>query len=324
MRSTIADIAHALKLSKTTVSRALNGKSIINAETKNKVVDYANEIGYYKSHLAAGLTNNKSFLIGVIVPDISNPYFAKVVSGIQDFLFDSDFELMVGQSLESKDREKKLIQRFQSYHIDGLIISCSSKTDSLKECFSANSNLPFIMFDRVTNEKNTYKVIVDDYQATYDATRRLIEKQYQKIVCFAGSEDMSTTYNRINGFRAACDDFYFKNIEVVSLDPEDPELLNTHIASFLKPFKGSLHTAYVGLMDRITMELIACVESQKRMDVGVAGFIDEQFIYPSVGYDVTHITQPTFEIGLVAARQLLKLIDNENVSHTELLKPEIR
>src|ERR1044071_8428612 len=195
---TIKDIAKALGLSTSTVSRALRDSYEISPETKKLVLEYAEKINYHPNPIALSLKERRSRSIGVIVSEIANSFFSQAIDGIESIAYKNGYNVIISQSRESHEREMVNLHYLTSRSIDGLIISVAAETkdfSSFKELH--DRGMPIVFFDRIVNEINTHKVIVDSYQGAYDATVHLIENGYKQIATLSNNEVLSITADRI-------------------------------------------------------------------------------------------------------------------------------
>src|SRR3954468_9953039 len=172
---TIKDIAKALGLSTSTVSRALRDSYEISPETKKVVLEYAEKINYHPNPIALSLKERRSLSIGVIVSEIANSFFSQAIDGIESIAYKNGYNVIISQTRESVDREKINLNYLTSRSIDGLVVSVSAETtdfSNFKELYERG--MPIVFFDRIVNDINTHKVIVDNYKGAYDATSELI------------------------------------------------------------------------------------------------------------------------------------------------------
>src|SRR6186713_3062868 len=172
---TIKDIARALGISTSTVSRALRDSYEISPETKQLVLDCAEKLNYRPNPIALSLKERRSRSIGVVVCEIANNFFSQVINGIESIAYDKGYNVIISQSHESYDREVVNVQHLASRSVDGLLVSVSSETRDVSHFINLHEKgLPIVFFDRVINEIKTHKVIADNYKAAYDATLHLI------------------------------------------------------------------------------------------------------------------------------------------------------
>src|SRR5687768_4421698 len=201
---TIKDIARALGLSTSTVSRALRDSYQISPETKKLVLEYAKKINYSPNPIALSLKEKRSRSIGVIVCEIANSFFSQAINGIESIAYDRGYNVIITQSHESYEREVNDLQFLASRSIDGLLISVSSETKDfghLREL--QNKGLPIVFFDRIIESLETHKVMVNNFKGSYDATSHLVKNGYKHIAHLANSESLSITKERVAGYREA-------------------------------------------------------------------------------------------------------------------------
>lgn len=201
---TIKDIARELGISPSTVSKALKGHPDISRDTKEAVKALVEKWNYRPDPIALSLKSGQSKTIGVIVPEIVHYFFSTVISGIEDIAYDSGYHVMFCQSNESYDREVKAVETLLSSRVDGILVSLSKDTtdyDHFRKIGKAG--IPLVFFDRICDEIETDRIIVDDEAGAYAATRHLIETGCKNIVHLSGPENLIIAKNRMNGFSRA-------------------------------------------------------------------------------------------------------------------------
>lgn len=198
---TIKDIAKALNISASTVSRALNNNLDISSETRRIVQDYAKIHKYKPNSLAMILRTNQSNIIGVIVPELANHFFSSVLSGIETIAEDHDYHVIVCQSMEDFSKEVRNVQTLIKARVSGVLIS-QSKTTTTYEHFNEliDNDIPVVFFDRICTGIDTGKVVVDDYTGTYNAVEYLIKTGCKRIAFFGAPAHLEITKNRKNGY----------------------------------------------------------------------------------------------------------------------------
>ena len=201
--TTIKDIARKLNISPSTVSRALRNHPDISAETKNNVATLVEELDYHPNLIAASLQKRKTNTIGIIVPEIRHDFFSTVISGIEDVSYQADYTIMVCQSNEDSDKESKIIKALVSNRVDGLMISISQNTlDPAPFLSLKRQNVPFVFFDRIFDDINVSKVIVNDFESAEQAVEHLILRGYKRIAHLAGPEYISISKDRLQGYKS--------------------------------------------------------------------------------------------------------------------------
>jgi DNA-binding LacI/PurR family transcriptional regulator len=314
---TIKDIAKALGLSTSTVSRALRDSYEISKETKKLVLQYAEKINYHPNPIALSLKNRRSRSIGVIVSEIANSYFSQVINGIESIAYNNGYNVIIAQSRESFEREMLNLNFLTSRSIDGLIISVSTETKDfsyLKELHL--KGMPIVFFDRIVNEIDTHKVIADNYAGAYNATTHLIKSGYRRIAAISNPELVSISKERLAGYRAALvdngltvDDSLIKYCLHGGLILEE---VKDAIDSLLDK-KNKKPDAIFAAADKFTISCLRILKAKGLSvpgDIGLLGYsntdLTELFDPP-----LTVIRQPAFEMGEVATNLLLQVIESK-------------
>ena len=204
---TMKDIARELGVSVATVSRALKDSPRISKEQREKIKAYADEHGFYPNVIAETLRNSRVApprIIGVIVPQIAHYYFSTILSGIEEQSRLRGYRIMVAQSNEQYEREKRICESFLNHRVCGIIVSQAKDTvkyDHFKRLI--DSRLPVVFFDRICTGVNANRVVVDDYMGAYTAVSHLIETGCRRIAFFCSPMSLEISKNRYNGYRDA-------------------------------------------------------------------------------------------------------------------------
>lgn len=179
---TIKDVAKALNVSISTISRAFNDKYDIHPDTKNMILEKAKEMGYSPNPIAQRLTQHKSSLIGVVVPEFVNAFFPKIIMAIQRVMDENGYQVLIMSSEESAGKELKNIRTLEKNMVDGLIISLTQETRDVSYFqHLLNKNIPIVQFNRVSQKLATPKIILDDTTSASYATEHLVQQGYRRI-----------------------------------------------------------------------------------------------------------------------------------------------
>lgn len=313
---TIKDIAKALGLSTSTVSRALRDSYEISPETKKLVLEYSEKINYRPNPIALSLKEKRSRSIGIIVCEIANSFFSQIINGIESIAYDKGYNVIIAQSHESFDREVINVQYLASRSIDGLLVSVSSETQDLNHLKNLHDRgFPIVFFDRIAEEMLTHKVIVDNFKGAYDATEHLIKSGYRHIAALAGSEYLSITKERLSGYRKALEDHglpYDKNyirhcLHGGMLYNEVENALNELLKLKKKP------DAVLASADKLTTNCLRYFKKRKIKvpdNVALIGFSNldlTDLLSPSLSV----VWQPAFEMGEISTELLIQLIESK-------------
>jgi len=313
---TIKDIAKALGLSTSTVSRALRDSYEISPETKKLVLEYAEKINYSPNPIALSLKERRSRSIGVIVCEIANSFFSQVINGIESIAYNNGYNVIIAQSRESFDRELLNLQYLTSRSIDGLIISVSTETNDFSNFrHLSEKGMPLVFFDRIVDEIKTHKVIADNYKGAYDATTHLIKNGYERIAIVANAEVLSITKERLAGYRAALADNQMAASESLIRYCRHGGMILSEVEDAVE---GLLQLkdkpdAIFASADKLTTGCLRILTSRGidvPDEIALAGFSNNdltELLSPSL----TVIRQPAFEMGEVATNFLLQLIESK-------------
>lgn len=309
---TIKDIAKILHISPSTVSRALKDHPDINTQTKKNVKELAKKLNYKPNQIALNLLQNESKIIGVIVPEIIHYFFSTVISGIEKIANESGYHIIIAQSNESYHKEVENIQALLSSNIDGFIITMAKTTlhfDHFKNI--AEIGIPMVFIDRSCDVVNADKVLVDDFDGAYKATKHLIENGCKNIIHLAGPQNLDIGIKRKEGFLAALNEF---NINISDYTVQICD--NYDYALKLIPGILSKHNNIDGVFAVNDLTAIGAMKIIKSMnkrvpdDIAICGFTNS-FISYIVDPELTTIDQKGFEMGQHAARMLLKRIQSD-------------
>lgn len=310
------DIADALSLSISTVSRVLNEVYGIGDETRRRVLDYLKEIDYSPNPMALKLKDCRSCFIGVVVSEVANSYFSQVINGIESVAYDKGYQVVITQTHESSQREIANIQQLISQSVDGILVSLSSATQDVGHISRLQDlGIPVVFFDRVPKGVKTNKVTVNNYKGAFEATEYLIRSGYRKIAHLTNSGKLLLTEERLAGYKAALSkysipfnpDYVFCCDYSERTENKVEDIVNQLMNLYERP------EAIFSAGDRLSIE---CMKSLKRLgvkipeDMAFVGFtnISEVNMFKS---SITTVSQPAFEIGQIAAEMLIKRIESK-------------
>lgn len=306
---TIKDIAKALNISTSTVSRALRDSYDINPETKKIVVEYAEKMNYRPNPIALSLKENKSRSIGVIVPEIANNFFSQAINGIEDVAYERGYHVVIFQSHESLERETSNVRHLVDRRVDGILISLSGSTSDIS--YIEKYQLPVVYFDRVPETENVHKVVVDNFEGAYKATELLIQKGKRRIAHITSPPILSITRERVSGYKAALEnngiEINENLIKYSGFSPDEHEIILKQLLTEQNPdafFMGS---------DRLAL---GCFQAFKKLNptntenIALIGFTNLS-VANLLEPPLSTVTQPAFKIGQTAAGILLDEIENK-------------
>jgi LacI family transcriptional regulator len=313
---TIKDIAEALNLSISAVSKALKSSYEISEKTQAKVKKYAEEHNYRPNPIAQNLRKGKSKSIAVIVPNIDNNFFSQVINGIESVAFGKEYNVIVTQTHESYQREIINTNHHFSRSVDGLLVSISSetrKTDHFEEV--QKLGLPIVFFDRVPEKPETHKIISNNLQGAYDATIHLISNGYRRIAQITSSDFLSISRERLAGYEKALQENGIPVTRSLIKYCAHGGMLRTEIINSIKELLSLKEKpdAILAASDRLSTNTLAILsEMQIKIpeQIALAGFtnsINAQIFMPPL----TAVIQPAFDMGKKATELLIQLIESK-------------
>lgn len=205
---TIYDISKRLKISPSTVSRALNDNPRVNADTKKLIVETAKQMNYKQNKLALALKSGQSMVVGVVVPFINRSFFSTVIRGIEEELKPLGYHVIICQTGEDSSAEQENIHALLDAQVDGVFLSTSTGRTESKIHLNhvIEHDKPLILVDRGVDFADASTVAIDDIKGAYEATKHLIEQGCKTIVHFAGDRKFDIYENRFLGYSAALED----------------------------------------------------------------------------------------------------------------------
>jgi len=316
---TIKDIAKELGVSTSTVSKALKDSYEISESTKKRIKAFADFYHYKPNSLALKLRNQKTQVIGVVIPEIVHHFFSKVIQGIEEVSNQKGYNIMICVSNESYDKELLNIEMLANGSVDGLLISLAKETQKMQDFKHFDelieNKVPFVLFDRIEDSINCDKIIIDDEGGAYKATKFLLEKGCKKIALITTPDYVTVGKLRNNGYVKALQKFGIEKdpsiiLKIEQLD-DDHEGIYKQIKKLLfvkNPPDGifAVNELYAALAMKIAKERGLKIPQ----DIEIIGFTDgiiSEFSSPSL----TTVAQHGYTMGKQAAEMLINRIENK-------------
>ena len=320
---TIKDIAKELKISVSTVSRALRDTYDVSHDTRSKVLSAAEQLNYKPNYNAIGLAKGSTHNIGVVLPYITNYYFSTVITGIQEVAYSKGFNILFFVTNDCADKEISIIKNLSISGLDGLLVSISSDSDACGHFQRViDDGMPVIFFDRVASEINTSKVMQDDYNGAFEAVEHLIENGYTKIAHIAGPKGLSFTQKRLNGYLAALAKYNIPiHDEWIIYSGFSQQCGEEDTCQLLQCKEGP--DAIFAVNDRKAIGAMVALKNHHIIigkEMGVVGFTNDP-ICTIISPSLTTIAEPAFEIGRKSCELLLKHITKKRFQPEEIILP---
>ncbi|MCL6293923.1 LacI family DNA-binding transcriptional regulator [Jejuia spongiicola] len=326
---TLKQLAKELNVSISTVSKALNNSEEIGEETVKRVKELADLYNYKPNKVALSLKQNRTNTIGVIIPDILNHFLAKVLFGIEREATQHGYNIITCISNESLDKEKQSLQLLANGSVDGFILCVSEETQIKNEIEhfkkTIKQGLPIVMFDRVAHDVLCDKVIVDDFDATYRATKGLLEENRKQIAFISNIDDLSVGKLRERGYNKAVLETTKHKPLVLKIKKGDNS--QDKIKAFMKEHKDiDAIIAADSASGVIAINVATSFGLKVPKDISVIGFSSQSVSNHSVPR-LTTIRQHAKTIGANAAQMLInrlqKISDQQLDFKTKIVKTSL-
>jgi len=325
---TIHDLARQLGVSSSTVSRALKSHHSIGEETTKAVKQLAAELGYRPNNLAVSLRKQHSTSIGVIVPHINRPFISSLVSGMEQAAREAGYNVLISQSYESYDIEIGNASAFFNSRICGLLVSCANETTQYAHIQQfKDSGIPVVFVDRIPENDECYKVMIDNREATFKATEHLIQQGCRRIAHYGGPPQQLMYHLRRQGYIDALAKYglpFDENLLLTAtkLTPEEGFVLAEKALSLPNPPDGIL-----AVNDNTAVSTILYAKSKGiriPQDLAIIGFNDDP-VCTIIEPNLSSLHQPGAEMGKMAVSHLFKILDNEivDVPRTTILSTHV-
>ncbi len=314
--TTLNNIAEKCGCSVTTVSRVINGNSEryrISAETAEAVMAEVTRTGYIPSFTAQSLQSKRSWMIGLLLPSIANPYFADMASHIVSELYKSGYTAMLVDTMEDAARLDRSARALLLRHVEGMIAVPCGQDSSVLEM--VGKKVPLVLVDRFYENSSLSYVTTNNFKGGYDATRLLIGAGHRRIACIQGELDSMPNRERVRGFLKAMEEEGFTGY--ASLAGDEFSVQNGYLSTKMLLFRKEPPTAVFALSNNIMLGALKAIRESGLSvpdDISLVSFDDNlymDYLTPSI----TRISQPVENMAKLSVKILLDHLDhNGNVS----------
>ncbi len=319
MGITIKDIAREAGVSITTVSRVLNNKPDVSEETKDRITTLIDQLGYNPNSIARGLVLQKTYTIGLIIPDITNPFFPEVARGIEDAARQLGYSVIFYNTDNHINEEKKAIEVLKGKQVDGLIVSLS--IDNKEELIKLNQeDFPVVQIDRKAGFNQSTAVTIDNRLSAYKATAYLVRLGHKKIGHLTGDLHTLTAQERLEGYKDALKEHGLEiKKEWILYGNYTKDPVRDEIKALLK--KQDRPTAIFAANDLMATAVYKAVHEcglNIPEDISIVGH-DNIELSSLVTPALTTMTQPKYKMGKLAAIFLIKDIEGKTYKHKDIV-----
>ncbi len=313
-RITIKDIARELKISTSTVSRALADRWDVNPETRKAVLQLAHKLQYKPNPVSLSLKQKHTNFIGVIIPEFINSFFPEVIMGIESVLNSEGYQIILSQSNETPENELNNLRAFEAKMVDGFIVSVTGQVDHIDYYqYLLDNNFPLVFFNRVCQNINAAHVIIDDVKWAFKAVEHLILQGCKRIVHMAGPDTLDVAKKRKQGYLDALAKYgipFNENLIIPCGIMMERGIMGAYQILEMNPLPDGIFAindpTAIGAMKTLQKHGIRIPE-----DIAVVGFTDSKMAL-IIEPNLTSVEQPTFEMGKVSAELLLEQINNKD------------
>lgn len=322
----LKDVAKKAGVSIATVSRVINKTGKVDPVTENLINKVIKELNYKPSIAAQRLRNhnNKSRLIGLILPDIQNPFYVDVIHGVEEMVWKDGYAVVIGNFSQDKKKEELYIDIFQSESISGFIVApVDGKDKKVKKLIKSGS--PVVCVDKGMDNDETDVVLMDNEKGAFTAVDHLIKCGHKKIALIAGSKEIPTSFQRIQGYKKALE---FNGLEINEdyiVSKSSTQKSGVELTEYLLKLPNPPSAIFTGnnLITLGALETIHKIGLKIPEEIALIGFDDMPWSY-ALNPPLTAVRQSGFEIGQRAAELLLQRMQNPDRAVAKLiLKTEL-
>ena len=321
-KASMKDIAEVVGVSVNTVSQALSNKPGVNKKTRDLIAETAVALGYeYESALSSGSKSSSSGTIGLVITDNANPFFAHVVRGVQNTLWQNKYSLILCNTNEDYARERGAIETLLEKEVDGIILTpAQSQDQDITNLQSAR--IPFVLMGRHFSNFDIPNVVTDDRQGAYKAVEHLIRLGHSRILYLNAPGYISSARERLDGYREAFanNGIVFDESLVRVCDPSMEAAYNEIKSILLEKVEYTAIFAFSDLMMLGVIKMFQEVGVRVPDDCSLVGFDDIDFV-SLLTPALTTVCNDKYKLGAKSAGMLLSLIRGEKLQSDTLVIP---
>lgn len=319
---TIYDIAKALNISASTVSRGLNNHKSVSEKTRKKILKAAYDMEYQHNIFASSLRKKRTNTIGVVIPRFNSYFMSAVIAGIEKVANQAGYNLIISQSQESVKKEIANISTMFNSRVDGLLVSLAYDTENLDHInIFFKKGIPVIFFDRVFKHPDYTNIVINNFKAGYDATSHLIKQGCRRILHLGGNLKRNVYADRYNGYKQAiCDNGIAFDKSLVTIN-----MLNEKAGIDTANRILNMEKLPDGIFASNDISAVAIMCNLKKAginipdDIAIVGFNNSP-ICTLIDPNLTTIDYPGQEIGKVAASTLIKKLNNQHPENSNTIE----
>lgn len=318
---TLKELAAILNVSVSTISKALNDSHEISESTKKRIKELAKLHNYQPNRIALGLKSGKTNTIGVILPSIQNPFFARVLFGIEKVIAQSSYNIIICITNESLEKEVTNMNMLSNGVVDGFIVAVSEETQTKQELSHFNSvllkNKPIVMFDRVMDSVNCNRVINNDYEAVYEATTKMLNAGRKHIALVTTIQNITVGEKRIKGYKDALNNRFGEDCKKHIITSESKAVRDDMVQFIKNNPKIDGIIALDQFSSYAALKATRYNNKSVPKDVAVIGYIAER-IADNLNPELTTINQHGTKTGTTIANLIIKKLEAKPEERTQI------
>jgi len=322
MSATIYDVAREANVSMATVSRVVNGNPNVKPTTRKKVQDAIKQLGYRPNAVARGLASKKTTTVGVIIPDISSPFFSELARGTEDIATMYNYHIILSNSDQNEDKELRLIQAMLGKQVDGIVFMGGTISDNLIEEFK-QSPVPIVLAATIDEHQTMPSVNIDYEQAAYDAVSYFVDRGHKRIATVSGPlHDPVNGKKKIEGYKRALEESKIKLDEALILSGDYTYDSGKEATEQLLSFQEAPTAIFVA-NDEMALGVIHEIQDtglNVPNDIEVVS-CENTRLTQMVRPTLSSMAMPTYDLGAVAMRLLTKYMNKETVDNHMVVLP---
>ncbi|MGF2617425.1 catabolite control protein A [Rossellomorea vietnamensis] len=322
MNVTIYDVAREANVSMATVSRVVNGNPNVKPATRKKVVEVIDRLGYRPNAVARGLASKKTTTVGVIIPDISNIFFAELARGIEDIATMYKYNIILSNSDQNTEKELHLLNTMLGKQVDGIVFMGGNITEEHVKEFEL-SPVPIVLAGTVEDSGKIPSVNIDYQEAAYDAVKELIAKGHKRVAYVSGPfHDKVNNEAKLPGYKKALEEAGIEFNEELVVEGDYTYDSGLEAWQKLRELTDKPTAVFVG-NDEMALGVVHGAQDEGvniPEEAEVISF-DNTRLALMVRPQLTSIVQPLYDIGAVAMRLLTKYMNKEKVDENTVVLP---
>lgn len=310
--ATIIEVANRARVSIGTVSNVLRGTARVSAALRERVEAAIRELDYHPNEIARSLKVNQTYMLGMVLPDITNPFFPDIIRGAEDQAFLRGYLLVTANTDEQEERERRVIGMLRSRRVDGMLLACAPGNDTTHIRGAIESGIPIVCFDRSVPGIKVDCVLLDNVRGAEQCVRYLIRVGYRNLAIITGSLTLQTARERLRGYEIALKESGIPVSRELILEGDFRRESGYRLAKeiLLRRTRPSAIFVCNGVMTLGVLEAFEEMNVQCPQDVALATF-DDLVIDRSFHPRLTVVAQPGYEMGAQGATLLMDRIEGK-------------